>query len=70
MTCMGEFIKGAQLSRRFYHELVEPLLSKHFPGVPHAAAFLGYGSDVLGYDTPVSRPALLQLYRAQRKTQG
>jgi hypothetical protein len=54
MTRMGEFIRGAELSERFYRELVGPLLEKHFPTLPHAAAFLGYGSDVLGYDSPMS----------------
>jgi hypothetical protein len=51
---MGEFIKGAQLSRRFYREVVEPLMAEHFSGLSHAAAFVGYGSDVLGYDSPMS----------------
>ena len=49
------FVAGAQLSRRFYAEAVRPLLDAEFPGLPHAAAHLGEGSDVLGYDTAMSR---------------
>jgi Domain of unknown function (DUF4037) len=51
---MPEFIPGTELSRRFYFEAVKPLLTKHFPNLPHAAANLGTGSDVLGFDTPMS----------------
>ncbi len=48
------FIPGLELSRRFYLEAVRPHLDAHFPHVPHAAAKLGPGSDVLGFDTPMS----------------
>ncbi|MEZ4727723.1 MAG: DUF4037 domain-containing protein [Caldilineaceae bacterium] len=48
------FIPGLQLNARFYTEIVRPLLDKHFPGLAHSAALMGYGSDVLGYDTPLS----------------
>jgi hypothetical protein len=33
---------------------VRPLLDERFDGLPHAAALLGDGSDVVGYDTPMS----------------
>jgi Domain of unknown function (DUF4037) len=49
------FVPGAELGRRFYAEVVRPLLDAEFPGLPHAAAHLGEGSDVLGYDTAMSR---------------
>ena len=52
---MPDFIPGLQLSQAYYWEAVRPILDKHFPGLPHAAALLGYGSDVIGLDTPVSR---------------
>jgi hypothetical protein len=52
---MPEFIPGLQLSQAFYWEAVRPILETHFPGLPHSAALLGYGSDVIGLDTPVSR---------------
>jgi hypothetical protein len=44
------FIPAGQLCGAFYREAVQPLLG----GVPHAAALLGWGSDVLGYDTEQS----------------
>jgi hypothetical protein len=48
------FVKGLKLSECFYWEAVRPILDQHFPTVPHAAARLSFGSDVLGYDTPQS----------------
>ena len=45
-----EFIPGLELSRRFYWEVVRPLLDAEFTGLPHAAALIGSGSEVLGYD--------------------
>jgi hypothetical protein len=41
------FVPGVELARGFHDEVVRPLLR----GQPHAAALLGWGSDVLGYDT-------------------
>lgn len=41
------FIPGQELNRRFYRDVVEPLVRPW----RHAAALLGWGSDVLGYDT-------------------
>jgi hypothetical protein len=43
-------VSGLQLSERFYWEAVRPLLDQDFPNLPHAAALLGDGSEVLGYD--------------------
>jgi uncharacterized protein DUF4037 len=43
-------MSGLELSRRFYEQVVGPLLG----GRPHAAALLGDGSEVLGYDDDVS----------------
>ena len=51
---MPEFIPGLELSRRLYDELVRPLLDRHFAGLAHAAALIGYGSEVLGFDTAMS----------------
>ncbi|HML49485.1 MAG TPA: hypothetical protein PKE04_22325, partial [Clostridia bacterium] len=42
--------KGRSLGRAFYEKAVVPLL----PKIPHAAAFLGPGSDVLGFDDATS----------------
>jgi hypothetical protein len=54
MTQMPDFIPGLELGRRLYYEQVRPLLDAHFAGVDHAAAVLGSGSEVLGYDTAMS----------------
>ena len=50
-----DFIPGLKLSEMYYWEAVKPILDRHFPDLSHSAALIGYGSDVLGYDTPVSR---------------
>lgn len=52
---MPEFIKGLELSRLFYEEAVRPLLEESFPSLRHAAARLWTGSEVLGFDTEMSR---------------
>ena len=44
---MPEFLPGLELSRAFYQEVVAPILGD----TPHSAARLGWGSDVLGFDT-------------------
>jgi len=44
------FVPGLELSRAFYDDVVAPLVGD----VPHSAALIGTGSDVLGYDTPRS----------------
>ncbi|WP_425472238.1 DUF4037 domain-containing protein [Streptomyces cyaneus] len=46
-----DFIPGLELSRRYYTDAVRPLLEEAAPGVPHSAARMGSGSEVLGYDT-------------------
>jgi hypothetical protein len=48
-------IQGVELSRRFYEELVRPWLERTFPGLRHAAALLGYGSELLGFDDAMSQ---------------
>jgi len=48
---MTTFVPGLQLSEAFYREAVAPLL----PGdLPHSAALLGSGSEVLGFDDEMS----------------
>ena len=51
---MPEFIPGLQLSEAFYNEAVRPILDTHFPGLIYSAALIGSGSEVLGFDTPMS----------------
>jgi hypothetical protein len=48
------FIPGLQLSRRFYHEIVHPILDNGFPDLPYASALIGGGSEVLGFDDSMS----------------
>jgi hypothetical protein len=45
------FLPGLRLCRLFYLEAVRPLLDSAYPGLPHAAARVGPGSEVLGFDT-------------------
>lgn len=48
---MSTFIPGLRLNQHYYQAVVRPILAKHFPMLRYAAALIGYGSDVLGYDT-------------------
>lgn len=48
---MARFIPGLELSRRFYAEAVLPILRRTLGAIPHSAARLGTGSEVLGFDT-------------------
>ncbi len=50
----AKFIKGLELSRRFFHEAIEPLLATHFPEWVYSAALIGAGSEILGFDTEMS----------------
>ena len=45
------YIPGLQLAREFCAAAVRPLLAEHFPQVPYAAALLGPGSEVAGFDS-------------------
>ena len=47
---MPEFVHGLDLSEHFYRDVIAPRLA----GTSHAAALLGWGSDILGFDTPRS----------------
>jgi hypothetical protein len=48
-------MRGLELSRRFYLEIVRPWLSVFAPELPHAAALIGYGSELLDFDDEMSR---------------
>lgn len=50
MSSTPNFIPGLELSEAFYLEAARPILDAHFPGLPHSAALIGWGSEVLGYD--------------------
>lgn len=49
------FVPGREFNRRFYRQAVAPILREHFPKLRYSAALLGPGSEVLGYDTELSR---------------
>jgi Domain of unknown function (DUF4037) len=51
---MPDFIPGLKLSEQFYHQAVRPILLTDFPALQHSAALIGSGSEVLGFDTPMS----------------
>lgn len=51
---MTEFIPGLKLSELYYHEVIQPILESYLPGLAHSAALIGSGSDVIGFDTPLS----------------
>jgi len=44
---MPEFLRGRELARAFYDEVVAPIVA----GRAHTAALIGYGSEVLGFDS-------------------
>jgi hypothetical protein len=48
-------LSGIELSRRFFGEVVEPLLAARFEGLEYSAALIGSGSEVLGFDTEMSQ---------------
>lgn len=50
-----KFIPGLKLSRLFYGQVVKPILDREFPRLGYSAALIGWGSEVLGFDTPLSR---------------
>ncbi|HET9499796.1 MAG TPA: DUF4037 domain-containing protein [Marmoricola sp.] len=52
MTVAGD---GVALSRRYFEDLVAPLLMQQAPEVRYAAARVGQGSEVLGFDDAMSR---------------
>jgi hypothetical protein len=45
---------GLELARRYYAEVVRPILDQRFGGLEHSAALIGCGSEVLGFDSPRS----------------
>jgi hypothetical protein len=46
------FVPGLELAKSFYREAVRPLLDEE---LEHSAALIGQGSEVLGFDTEMSR---------------
>lgn len=54
LSFMPDFIKGLELSRLFFEEAVAPILDAEFPRLVYAAARIGSGSEVLGFDDGMS----------------
>ena len=52
---MPKFIPGLKLCELFYRKEVRSILSKEFPNLRYSAGVLGWGSEVLGFDDPMSR---------------
>ena len=52
---MTKFIPGLKLGKMFYEKEVKLVLKSEFPHLKYSAALFGWGSEVLGYDTPLSR---------------
>ncbi|MCB2209572.1 DUF4037 domain-containing protein [bacterium] len=51
---MPDFIPGLALSQSFFEDAVRPLLDEYYPNLSYSAARLEWGSDVIGFDTPMS----------------
>ena len=49
-----KFVSGIELSKHYYQEVVKPILDKEFSGLKYSVALIGWGSEVLGYDTEIS----------------
>jgi len=52
---MAEFIPGLKLAGLYYEEAVRPILESRYPRLVHSAGLIGPGSEVLGFDTEMSR---------------
>jgi Domain of unknown function (DUF4037) len=48
------FVAGLDLAETLFRDHVEPLLAERLPGLRFGAALIGEGSEVLGFDTPIS----------------
>jgi hypothetical protein len=51
---MPKFVPALKLNKLFYEKKVKPILAQQFPRLRYSAAVIGWGSEVLGFDTPVS----------------
>lgn len=54
MAMKDNFIPGLELSKQFYWEVIRPILDTSYANIKHTAALIGDGSEVLGFDTPLS----------------
>jgi hypothetical protein len=51
---MPKFMPGLELSEAFYQDAIRVLMAENYPNLAYSAARLDWGSDVLGFDTPMS----------------
>lgn len=51
---MAKFIKGLELSRLYFEQVVQPIIANNHPDLRYAAALIGRGSEVLGFDDEMS----------------
>src|SRR5689334_5038160 len=51
---MPAFVPGLELAREYWFEIVAPILDAELGRPDRAAALLGDGSDILGFDTEQS----------------
>lgn len=51
---MSKFIKGLKLCEDFFNGCAKGIIEERFPNLRYTGGLIGYGSDVLGYDDPVS----------------
>ncbi len=51
---MSDFIHCLDLCKLLHQEIIQPALDVAFPGLPYAAAVIGAGSEVLGFDDMIS----------------
>ena len=51
---MSSFIPGLELSRLFFEQAVRPIIQHRVPDLKYAAALIGSGSEVLGFDDEMS----------------
>jgi hypothetical protein len=52
---MPKFVPGLTLSKLFFNREVKPILNETVARLRYSAALIGWGSEVLGFDTPISR---------------
>jgi hypothetical protein len=69
------FVPGVELSRRYFRDVVEPVLAREFPALRYSAALIGNGSEVLGFDTPMSTdhnwgPRVLLFFSPENQARG
>ncbi len=50
----GKFIKGLKLNEGYYKDVVKEIIESNYPELNYSAGLIDYGSDVFGFDTPVS----------------